>query len=463
MKRFATCPMSALVIMLTAATALAAVPRLINYQGVLTDAAGIALEGPHDLIFSVYTDSAATTATWIETHPAVPLAKGVFSVILGGLTPITDEVFAGTQRWLGITVDAGPETAPRMRLTSVPWALRAAVADSVLGGGGPDGGWTVAGDDMYATVPGGVGIGTQGPDPSALLDLVSPSRGFLPPRLSQPERDAIADPADGLVVFNTTTSRLNYFASGNWRSLSGDCIPDCAGRVCGDDGCGGSCGSCPLGMHCENGQCVCDLDECEAGDSYCGPAGFTYCEVSANGCGHWVVESCDDANACTNDSCDPVTGCQFGALPDGTACGADMLCLGGQCVSCANPGSDDCGTAYYLGEMCGDLGADGVQVQGCGEGWFRVYIYECDNLPLPNDLTLRASLEVNPGNLYQVSAFYSPCDTPRGGSDGQSSWVTLPDNVGSDDGGEYFVEVIRVGALTTNASWTLAVAGNVGP
>ena len=52
-----------------------------------------------------------------------------------------------------------------------------------------------------------------------------------------------------------------------------DCVfVACAGRACGDDGCGGSCGGCPAGEHCVDGACVCQRD-CEGlicGDDGCG-------------------------------------------------------------------------------------------------------------------------------------------------------------------------------------------------
>jgi len=35
-----------------------------------------------------------------------------------------------------------------------------------------------------------------------------------------------------------------------------ECIPNCAGKECGDDGCGGSCGACDEGYECSDGQCV---------------------------------------------------------------------------------------------------------------------------------------------------------------------------------------------------------------
>ena len=34
------------------------------------------------------------------------------------------------------------------------------------------------------------------------------------------------------------------------------CVPNCDGRLCGDDGCGNSCGQCATGQECEDGTCV---------------------------------------------------------------------------------------------------------------------------------------------------------------------------------------------------------------
>ena len=48
-------------------------------------------------------------------------------------------------------------------------------------------------------------MGGETPDPSAILDIQSTEKGFLWPRLSTTERNAIASPAKGLIIFNTTT------------------------------------------------------------------------------------------------------------------------------------------------------------------------------------------------------------------------------------------------------------------
>ena len=78
-----------------------------------------------------------------------------------------------------------------------------------------------------AQTPAGVGIGTALPNPAAALDISSSTRGLLPPRLSQAERDAVranGQPGGaalgtgqaGLTVFNTTTNRLNVWDGSQW-------------------------------------------------------------------------------------------------------------------------------------------------------------------------------------------------------------------------------------------------------
>lgn len=80
---------------------------------------------------------------------------------------------------------------------------------------------------------GSVGIGTPTPNTSALLDLASTTRGLLPPRMTTVQRDAIASPATGLVIFNTTTNSLELRNSTAWVALGsggggGTTLPNCA-------------------------------------------------------------------------------------------------------------------------------------------------------------------------------------------------------------------------------------------
>lgn len=63
-----------------------------------------------------------------------------------------------------------------------------------------------------------VGVNTITPDPSSALDVVSTEAGFLPPRMRTVERDAIANPAKGLMIFNTDANCTEVYI-GYWRSL----------------------------------------------------------------------------------------------------------------------------------------------------------------------------------------------------------------------------------------------------
>ena len=64
-----------------------------------------------------------------------------------------------------------------------------------------------------------MGIGTLTPDSSARLEVSANNKGFLTPRMTSAERNAISNPAEGLLVYDTSTSSFWYFKSGNWTEL----------------------------------------------------------------------------------------------------------------------------------------------------------------------------------------------------------------------------------------------------
>ncbi len=69
-----------------------------------------------------------------------------------------------------------------------------------------------------AIIQGSVGIGTNNPDTSAILDLSSSSKGLLIPRLTSTQRNAIPSPASGLLVYDTDSSKLFLF-SNSWQPM----------------------------------------------------------------------------------------------------------------------------------------------------------------------------------------------------------------------------------------------------
>lgn len=67
-----------------------------------------------------------------------------------------------------------------------------------------------------------VGINSTGnaPDPSAMLDVNSTSKGFLPPRMTEAERSAMT-PVEGLMIYNLTTHKVNVFNGSLWMNTDG--------------------------------------------------------------------------------------------------------------------------------------------------------------------------------------------------------------------------------------------------
>lgn len=72
-----------------------------------------------------------------------------------------------------------------------------------------------------------VGINILTPDSSAILHLESTTQGFLPPRMTTTERDAIPSPAEGLTIFNTVDSTLQYWSGACWLSVFQQSCDDC--------------------------------------------------------------------------------------------------------------------------------------------------------------------------------------------------------------------------------------------
>jgi hypothetical protein len=66
-----------------------------------------------------------------------------------------------------------------------------------------------------------VGIGTNTPSPSAQLEVSSTSKGYLMPRMTATERNAIVNPTNGLQIFNTTTGCINLFNTNAWFEVCG--------------------------------------------------------------------------------------------------------------------------------------------------------------------------------------------------------------------------------------------------
>jgi len=145
--------------------AMAQSPRTISYQGLVTSNGAPIKNGIHVLKISLYTDETGGNPVYTESLSA-STNSGLFSVILGGTTPIPSSVTFDRQYYLGVAVDAGDELAPRTIFTSVPYSLHSEVADYAKGVASDakgivtsidelSGNVEIAGDSTISVVPSG--------------------------------------------------------------------------------------------------------------------------------------------------------------------------------------------------------------------------------------------------------------------------------------------------------------------
>jgi hypothetical protein len=63
-------------------------------------------------------------------------------------------------------------------------------------------------------------VGASSANASAILDATSTTKGFLPPRMTTTQKNAIASPANGLIVFDTDLQNICYRRDGVWVQVS---------------------------------------------------------------------------------------------------------------------------------------------------------------------------------------------------------------------------------------------------
>jgi len=73
---------------------------------------------------------------------------------------------------------------------------------------------------FYMLTSGTIGCGTSTPSEKSLLDLTSTTKGFLPPRMTTVQRDAITSVPAGLMIYNTTTNKLNFYNGSAWEAVT---------------------------------------------------------------------------------------------------------------------------------------------------------------------------------------------------------------------------------------------------
>jgi hypothetical protein len=111
------------------------VPRLVKFSGVVRDEGGHARTGVVGVTFSIYRDQEGGAPLWLETQSVQADGKGSYTALLGStkLDGLPAELFTSNEaRWLGVQPE-GQAEQPRILFASVPYALKAADAETFAG------------------------------------------------------------------------------------------------------------------------------------------------------------------------------------------------------------------------------------------------------------------------------------------------------------------------------------------
>ncbi|MEW5702083.1 MAG: hypothetical protein AB1792_07640 [Candidatus Zixiibacteriota bacterium] len=137
MRRWKRTMLAFVVAALAHAPLFGAVPTTMTVQGKLTDAVGAPLPAnSYPFTFAIFSVQAGGFAVWSEGQMVTTDAAGIWSAMMGAVTPIPASVFADSARWLEISVDPGkgPIVLPRVHLSTGPYSFRVATIDEATGG-----------------------------------------------------------------------------------------------------------------------------------------------------------------------------------------------------------------------------------------------------------------------------------------------------------------------------------------
>ncbi len=211
-------------------------PDKMTYQAIIRNSSNVLISNSVvGMQISILQGSASGTAVYVETHTPSTNMNGLVSIEIGGGTVVSGNM--ATIDWASGPYFIKTETDPSggatysitgtSQMLSVPYSFHAAMADSVINDMVDDAdndstnelqnieevllvGNDANGNNVLNT--GKIGVGTSTPDMNSSIDVTTPLPVIFP-RLTQTEVDAISSPVGGMVLYNSTTSKLQVFIS----------------------------------------------------------------------------------------------------------------------------------------------------------------------------------------------------------------------------------------------------------
>lgn len=110
----------------------AGVPKLINFEGKLTQEDGTPIKGTKEMTFRIYDSADAAIPRWVEKREVTVDDNGFYSILLGSVEPFDphdppmkfDDAY-----WLGVEVSETGEMSPRYQIGAAPYAINADMVD----------------------------------------------------------------------------------------------------------------------------------------------------------------------------------------------------------------------------------------------------------------------------------------------------------------------------------------------
>src|SRR3989344_5429556 len=179
------------------------------------------------------TTNATSTNSYISNLSAVTASTTnlTFTTAVGGNATTTNlfSTTASSTNLFSANSTIGALSAGTLSLVSTlnvsglsTFAGFLSTASSTIGDGTQAGGLTVNGGATTrgnAFFAGTVGVGAQSNVASAVVQIDSTTKGFLPPRLTTAQKNAILSPASGLTVFDTDLNKLNVWNGSVWKNV----------------------------------------------------------------------------------------------------------------------------------------------------------------------------------------------------------------------------------------------------
>ena len=136
MKTYYFCAVVACLLLFNGQAHAQSIPTVFNYHGQILNANGEPVSSTLPIVFSIYADAEGTTTVYTEKQ-LVEIKDGLFNVLIGSVTPIPEDVFDQSDRFLGIAIDGTVQIGDLQPLTSTPYAFKSRGAvDNVNAGAG---------------------------------------------------------------------------------------------------------------------------------------------------------------------------------------------------------------------------------------------------------------------------------------------------------------------------------------